>query len=221
MDASGIDDLIRQSIGDIRSSGEASKDARKEAKLMAMLQAGLGIMSGTSPYAAANVKGALPALQGYQEEMRGIRGDEAKQIAQIAALNLKGAELKQELNKLGITKERYDSQNKVDAARAQYLLGGGARGAGQGGAVTPEVSRKVVQEYRGYATNPTQAPFFSSLPKDVQTGLTKYKPGTESYNRSMEVFKQYANREMMNELNFYGSLNRRAPAAAASSLLED
>jgi hypothetical protein len=220
MGASGIDDLIRQSIGDIRSSGQASKDARKEAKLMAMLQAGLGIMGGTSQYAAANFKGALPALQGYQEEMRGIRGDEAKQIAQIAALNLKGAELKQELNKLGITKERYDSQNKVDAARAQYLLGGGARSAGQGGAVTPEVSRKVVQEYRGYAANPTQAPFFSSLPKDVQTGLTKYKPGTESYNRSMEIFKQFSNKEMMNELNFYGSLNRKSPAAAAS-LLED
>lgn len=220
MGAGGIDDLIRQSIGDIRSSGQASKDARKEAKLMAMLQAGLGIMGGTSPFAATNFKGAIPALQGYQEEMRGIRGDEAKQIAQIAALNLKGAELKTELNKLGITKERYDSQNKVDAARAKYLLGGGARGAGQGGAVTPEVSRKVVQEYRGYAANPTQAPFFSSLPKDVQTGLTKYKPGTESYNRSMEIFKQYSNKEMMNELNFYGSLNRRSPTAS-SSLLED
>jgi hypothetical protein len=217
---SGIDDLIRQSIGDIRSSGEASKDARKEAKLMAMLQAGLGIMGGTSPYAAANFKGAMPAIQGYQEEMRGIRSDEAKQIAQIAALNLKGAELKTELNKLGITKERYDAQNKVDAARAQYLLGGGARGTSLGGAVPPNVSRQVMQEYKGYATNPKAAPFFSSLPKDVQTGLTNYKPGTESYNRSMEIFKQYSNKEMMNELNFYGSLNRRSPTAS-SSLLED
>jgi hypothetical protein len=220
MGEGGIDDLIRQSIGDIRSSKEASKDARKEAKLMAMLQAGLGIMSGTSPYAAANVKGAIPALKGYQEEMRGIRSDENKQIAQIAALGLKGAELKNELNKLGITKERYDAQNKLDEARAKYFLGGGGRGAGLGGAVPPNVSRQVMQEYKGYAANPTQAPFFSSLPKDVQTGLSKYKPGTQSYNRSMEVFRQYANREMMNELNFYGSLNRRSPAATAS-LLED
>jgi hypothetical protein len=220
MGEGGIDDLIRQSIGDIRSSGQASKDARKEAKLMAMLQAGLGIMSGTSPYAAANVKGAIPALQGYQEEMRGIRSDENKQIAQIAALNLKGAELKNELNKLGITKERYDAQNKLDEARAAYFRSGKGATAGLGGAVPPNVSRQVMQEYKGYAANPTQAPFFSSLPKDVQTGLTKYKPGTQSYNRSMEVFKQYANKEMMNELNFYGSLNRRSPAATAS-LLED
>lgn len=218
MGAGGIDDLIRQSIGDIKAGGERDKDARKEAKLMAMLQAGLGIMSGTSPYAAANVKGALPALQGYQEEMRGLRSDESKRIAQIAALNLKGAELKTELDKLGITKERYDSQNKVDAARAKYLLGGGARGAGTGGAVPPNVSRQVMQEYKGYLNNPTQAPFFSSLPKDVQTGLTKYKPGTASYNRSLDVFKQYSNKEMMDELGFYGSLNRRSPVATS---LED
>jgi hypothetical protein len=221
MGEGGIDDLIRQSIGDIRSSGQASKDARKEAKLMAMLQAGLGIASGTSQYAAANLKGALPALQGYQEELRGLRSDEAKQIAQIAALNLKGAELKNELNKLGITKERYDAQNKVDAARAKYLLGGGARGTSLGGAVPPNVSRQVMQEYKGYAANPKAAPFFSSLPKDVQTGLTKYKPGTESYNRSMEVFRQYANKEMMNELNFYGSLNVKARPGLSAASLED
>jgi len=210
---SGIDDLIRQSIGDIRTSGEASKDARKEAKLMAMLQSGLGIMSGTSPFAAANVKGALPALQNYQEEMRGIRGDEAKQIAQIAALNLKGAELKQELKKLGISEELYKAQAKYYNARANAPFGGAA---GLGGAVPPNVSQKVLQEYKGYLTNPTQAPFFSSLPKDVQTGLTKYKPGTESYNRSLDIFKQYSNKEMMNELNFYGSLNRKLPTAATA-----
>jgi hypothetical protein len=210
--ASGIDDLIRQTIGDIKAGGERNKDARKEAKLMAMLQAGLGIMSGTSPYAAANVKGALPALQGYQEELRGLRGDEAKQIAQIAALNLKGAELKNELKKLGISEELYKAQAKYYTARANAPIGGASR---LGGVVPPNVSRQVVQEYKGYATNPTQAPFFSSLPKDVRTGLTKYKPGTESYNRSMEIFKQYANKEMMNELNFYGSLNfRRSPTTS-------
>jgi hypothetical protein len=215
MGASGIDDLIRQSIGDIRTSGQASKDARKEAKLMAMLQAGLGIMGGTSPFAATNFKGAMPAIQGYQEEMRGIRGDEAKQIAQVAALNLKGAELKNELKKLGISEKLYNAQAKYYTARANAPIGGAA---GMGGAVTPEVSRKVVQEYRGYLTNPAQAPFFSSLPKDVQTGLTKYKPGTESYNRSLAEFKKFSNQEMMNELNFYGSLNRKSAAATADDL---
>jgi hypothetical protein len=215
---SGIDDLIRQSIGDIKASGESSKDARKEAKLMAMMQAGLGIASGTSPFALANVKGAIPALQGYQEEMRGIRGDEAKQIAQIAALNLKGAELKNELRKQGISEELYKAQAKYYNARANAPIGGAA---GLGGAVPPNVTQKVMGEYKGYLANPKAAPFFSSLPKNVQTGLTDYGPKTKSYQDSLAIFRQYAHREMMNELNFYGSLNRRSPATATSSLLED
>ena len=120
-DTSGIDEILKQAIGDIKGLGKENADARKEAKLMAMLQAGLGIMGGTSQYAAANFKGALPGIQSYQEEMRGIRSDEAKQIGQLAALNLKGAELKQELKKLGITEAHYRDQAKLIAAQAKYF----------------------------------------------------------------------------------------------------
>ena len=216
---SGIDDLIRQSIGDIRTSGEASKDARKEAKLMAMLQAGLGIMGGTSPYAAANFKGAIPALQGYQEEMRGIRGDEAKQIAQIAALNLKGAELKQELNKLGITKERYDAQNKVDAARAQYLLGGGARGAGGGanyGPVTNETYLKLKGQYDNFMVNPKSDPtLFAALPKRVKDAL-RADVGTPSHDRGLAEVRDFANQRFANDINTMRTLAaRKGPNASA------
>jgi hypothetical protein len=215
MGTGGIDDLIRQSIGDIKAGGERDKDARKEAKLMAMMQAGLGIASGTSPFALSNVKGAIPALQGYQEETRALRGDEAKRIAQIAALNLKGAELKAELKKLGISEKLYNAQAEYYRARARAPMGGAA---GLGGAIPPNVSRAVKQEYNGYLANPTTAPFFSSLPKDVQTGLTKYKPGTQSYNRSLDIFKQYSNKEMMDELSFYGALNRKSAASSVDDL---
>jgi hypothetical protein len=215
---SGIDDLIRQSIGDIRSSGQASKDARKEAKLMAMLQAGLGIMGGTSQYAAANFKGALPALQGYQEEMRGIRGDEAKQIAQIAALNLKGAELKQELNKLGITKERYDSQNRVDAARTQYLLGKGA-GTGGGanyGPVTNETYLKLKGQYDNFMVNPKSDPtLFAALPKRVKDAL-KADVGTPSHDRGLAEVRDFANQRFANDINTMRVLAaRKGPNASA------
>jgi hypothetical protein len=217
--AGGIDDLIRQITGDIRTSQEASKDARKEAKLMAMLQAGLGIASGTSQYAAANLKGAMPALQGYQEEMRGLRSDEAKQIAQIAALNLKGAELKQELDKLGITKERYDSQNKVDAARAQYLLGGGARGAGGGanyGPVTNEAYLKLKDQYANFALNPKANPaFYASLPQPVKDAL-KAKVGTPSYERGLEKAREIANQQFTADINAMRTLSaRKGPSASA------
>lgn len=219
---SGIDDLIRQISGDMRTSKDASKDARKEAKLMAMLQAGLGIMGGTSQYAAANFKGAIPALQGYQEEMRGIRGEESKQIAQLAALNLKGAELKQELNKLGITKERYDSQNKEDAARiglmgsqSRYydLFKGrtGAGAAGLGGAIPPNVFDTVSQRYEGYRANPLTSPVFNSLPLEVQKGFKQgYKPGTTSYANLMQEYDKVAGIHMNNYLGSMSALNRKS-----------
>jgi hypothetical protein len=210
MGAGGIDDLIRQSIGDIKAGGERDKDARKEAKLMAMLQAGLGIASGTSPYALSNVKGALPALQGYQEEMRGLRGDEAKRIAQIAALNLKGAELKNELKKLGISEKLYNAQAQYYTARANAPIG---RAAGLG-SIPPGVSDKVMTRFQGYEANPTQAPFFSSLPKEVRTGLTDYGPKTESYRRSMETFRQYNDRAMQQYLNSLRGLSARTPVSA-------
>ena len=201
MGEGGIDDLIRQSIGDIRSSKEASKDARKEAKLMAMLQAGLGIMSGTSPYAAANVKGAIPALKGYQEEIRGIRSDENKQIAQIAALNLKGAELKTMLKKLGITKERYDAQNKLDEARAEHFRSGKGSSAGTAN-IPPAVYDKVDQRYQAYRTNPMTSPVFASLPPEVQANFRQgYKPGTKSYENLMNVYDKFADAHMNQYLN--------------------
>jgi hypothetical protein len=218
MGAGGIDDLIRQSIGDIRTSAQASKDARKEAKLMAMLQAGLGIMGGTSPFAAVNVKGALPALLGYQEEMRGIRGDEAKQIAQIAALNLKGAELKTELDKLGITKERYDAQNKLDMERAAYFRSGKGGSAGTAN-IPPAVYDKVDQRYQAYRANPMTSPVFASLPAKVQAEFKQnYKPGTKSYANLMNVYDEYADAHMNQYLNRMQSRNVKARPSSSADI---
>jgi hypothetical protein len=216
MGAGGIDELIRQSIGDLKASGQASKDARKEAKLMAMLQAGLGIMSGTSPYAAANVKGALPALQGYQEEMRGIRSDENKQIAQIAALGLKGAELKNELKKLGITKEYYDSQIRKNDAYAKHLATKGVGGGANYGPVTGTDYMKLKDQYANFALNPKANPaFFASLSEDARKALGT-KVGSPSYNRGLAEAKKVAEQQFATDINNMRILAARKGPNASS-----
>ena len=210
----GIDSLIKQLTGDLKAGEKESKDARKEAKLMAMLGAGLGIMGGTSPYAGVNFKGAMPALQGYQEEMRGIRSDEAKRIGQVAALNLKGVELKQELKKLGITEKHYNDWRNVYMAKASHPTGTAGMGS-----VSSSVVQAELNNLEGYKANPASAPFFKQLPREAQISLTK-APGTESYNRSMELFNQYGNQYVQGRLNTMRSYGAKQYPGVASAMIE-
>ena len=201
-DVAGIDNLIKQSIADIKGLSKDNADARKEAKLMGMLQAGLGIMGGTSPYAAVNFKGAMPGIQAYQEEMRGIRGDEAKQIGQLVALNLKGAELKQELKKMGITEEYYKAHAPLFAAQAGYYNQRGAGIGGASGAISSPTALKMRQDYKGFLANPASSPVFSSLDKQTQKFLTKADPSTASYQQAYQVFKNKLDNEFMSDVQF-------------------
>jgi hypothetical protein len=211
-DTSGIDEILKQSISDIKGLGKENANARKEAKLMGMLQAGLGIMGGTSPFAAANFKGAIPGIQSYQEEMRGIRSDESKQIAQLAALNLKGAELKQELKKLGISEKLYNAQAEYYRARA----GGVGAGGANYGPVNNETYLKLKDKYTGLAANPKADPaFFSSLPKDVQNALGT-KVGSPSYVRGLEAAKGIASSQFSNDINQMRILAARKGPNASS-----
>ena len=214
-DAGGIDEIIKQSIADIKESGKANADARKEAKLMGMLQAGLGIMGGTSPYAAVNFKGAMPAIQGYQEEMRGIRSDEAKQIAQVAALNLKGAELKQELKKLGVSEKHYNDWRDVYMAKANRPTGTAGMGS-----VSSSAVQKELDSLESFKANPATAPFFKQLPQDAQLALTKTKPGSASYNKSMELFNQYGNQYVQGRLNTMRAYGAKQYPGVSSSMIE-
>lgn len=69
------------------------REARDEARNMALLQAGLGILGGTSPYALQNIgRGAAGAAEAYGAQMRDIRGQERDALRQRAALDLKKQE---------------------------------------------------------------------------------------------------------------------------------
>ena len=201
----GIDELIANVTKSLDAQAAARKQDRKEAGATRLIEAGLGMMGGTSPFAAVNIgQGATGALRGYGEDIRQYRQDEAKDIGQRAALGLKGYEAKTDLAKLGIMAPLYRAQADY------YGRKPGSTGSLGLGSVPPATADKIITRYEGYGADPKSAPFFSSLPKDVQTGLTKYKPGTESYNRSMEQFKRFSEQHMNRYLNGLRTLSAKA-----------
>lgn len=85
----------------LRQQGEDATKARQEAKYMRLLEAGLGIMGGTSPYAFTNIgQGAIGAAKGYAEDIKGMRAEERERAKTLGALAM-------EKEKLGITKQHY------------------------------------------------------------------------------------------------------------------
>jgi hypothetical protein len=71
---------IREQIDKLE---QGTKKEREQAKYMALLQAGLGIMGGTSESALENIgKGAMPAVTQYGAALKDIRGEE-KEITKM------------------------------------------------------------------------------------------------------------------------------------------
>jgi hypothetical protein len=73
--AAGFDfGLMSKQMGELaKEKGELKQD-RKEATNLRLLEAGLGILGGESPYAFVNIgKGATPALQGLAKDLKEIK----------------------------------------------------------------------------------------------------------------------------------------------------
>jgi hypothetical protein len=86
---------------------EASKGAREEAKWSRLMEAGLNIMGGESPYAFSNIgKGAAAAARGYGEDVKGLRSEERDRVKQLASLGAKREELGLKERELGVM-EKY------------------------------------------------------------------------------------------------------------------
>jgi len=115
----------------LEAQGEDSAQARRNAKGMAIFQAGLGIAGGTSPNAFANIsQGALPAIQGYQQALQGLRKEDRERVGKLLEAGLSKEKLAIELQKLGI------ENKKVDAMVNYYNARAGAGAAGSGGSDT-------------------------------------------------------------------------------------
>jgi hypothetical protein len=75
LQAAGYDfNLLKDQMAQIRAEKEQTKTDRKEAVNLRLLEAGLGILGGESPYAFVNIgKGASPALKGLSEDIKDIK----------------------------------------------------------------------------------------------------------------------------------------------------
>ena len=106
---------------------EAAKGAREEAKYMRLMEAGLNIMGGESPYAFANIgKGAAAAAKGYASDVKGLREEERDRIKQLASIGAKREELGLKEREIGAM-EKYRSdwarleEQKINMLRQQNI----------------------------------------------------------------------------------------------------
>lgn len=86
-----------------RTSAEERAASRKEARDMALLEAGLNILGGESPYAMANIgKGAGAAARAYGEKMGALKKEEREARRDLAELTRAGMEYGQKERALDI-----------------------------------------------------------------------------------------------------------------------
>lgn len=93
---------------------EAEEGSRKD-QAMRLIEAGLGIAGGTSPYFAANLAGATPALKGYGEDLRARRKEATERAKGMA--ELEGMTRKEKAEVLGRTMAESREEKKTKEER--------------------------------------------------------------------------------------------------------
>ena len=85
---------------------------------MALIQGGLATAGGTSPNAFANLAaGMVPAVQGYQQALAGIRKDDRARIEKLLSAGLKKEEFLLKAEEIGVKRE--NARLVYDAAMAR------------------------------------------------------------------------------------------------------
>jgi len=85
---------------------EAAKGSKEEAKYARLLEAGLNMLGGESPYAFVNIgKGAAPAAKGYGEDVKALRAEERSRIKELMGIETLRQEAKRAADELAIRKE--------------------------------------------------------------------------------------------------------------------
>jgi hypothetical protein len=118
---SGYDEGLLKRMGqDIAKQREGLEADRSEAKAYRLIEAGLGIMSGTSANAFENIgKGATPALKGLASDIKEIK--KAEREYQLAEQNLLLKQNEAAMGKAKITQSTIDkAQDRLDKKAETY-----------------------------------------------------------------------------------------------------
>ena len=106
--------LFEKQQEELRKEKESLSEDRKTATSMRILEAGLGILSGESPYAFVNIgKGATPAVQGLAKDIKELKT--AERAYNKAVMDLDSKKNDFALSKAGMTQKVIDkAQDRVD-----------------------------------------------------------------------------------------------------------
>jgi hypothetical protein len=190
MKKAGVDfDMMKNQIADLRAEKEKLKGSKSEAANLRLLEAGLGILGGESPYAFVNIgKGASPALKGFAEDIKDIQKQsrmldkETRELARMqnelalgtAKFGMESYERKQDrVARAQEAKARNKTQLLGTVLGGEYQLKASRISAAREGDTSREISQMPgktrMEQVQNYAkaitkkTNPAEAAYAKML----------------------------------------------------------
>jgi hypothetical protein len=208
MKKAGVDfDMMKNQIADLRAEKEKLKGSKSEAANLRLLEAGLGILGGESPYAFVNIgKGASPALKGFAEDIKDIQKQsrmldkETRELARMqnelalgtAKFGMESYERKQDrVARAQEAKARNKTQLLGTVLGGEYQLKASQISAAREGDISREISQmpgktrmeKVQNFYK--ASTRTTDPAEAAYAKMLETYATE-DPGGRKLERLKE-----------------------------------
>jgi hypothetical protein len=111
----------------LKGQAAESKAARDQDKYLRLLEAGLGIMGGTSQHALTNIgQGAMGAAKGYAQDKAAYRKEDRDNIKELMALGMKKEDAARETEKLAIMRKEAEGKGEYYGAYADFLKSKGA-----------------------------------------------------------------------------------------------
>jgi hypothetical protein len=193
MKKAGVDfDMMKNQIADLRAEKEKLKGSKSEAANLRLLEAGLGILGGESPYAFVNIgKGASPALKGFAEDIKDIQKQsrmldkETRELARMqnelalgtAKFGMESYERKQDrVARAQEAKARNEAQLLGTVLGGEYQLKASQISAAREGDISREISQMPGKTRMEQVQN-----FYKASTRTTDPAEAAYVKALESY----------------------------------------